>query len=62
MQRILVPCDFSEQAISSFRMATEFASQSNREIHLLHVVELPVLHDSMLMPTLSFEESLLKEL
>jgi nucleotide-binding universal stress UspA family protein len=62
MQRILVPCDFSEQAISAFRMATEFASQSNREIHLLFIVELPVLHDSMLMPTLSFEESLLKEL
>lgn len=62
MQKILVPCDFSEQAISAFRMATDLASQSNRELHLLYVVELPVLHDSMLMPTLSFEESLLNEL
>ncbi|MDH4092846.1 MAG: universal stress protein [Cyclobacteriaceae bacterium] len=62
MQKILVPCDFSEQAISAFRFALDLARQSNREVHLLHVIELPVMHDSMLMPTLSFEATLLKEL
>jgi len=62
MKKILVPCDFSEQATSAFRFALDMAQQSNREVHLLHVIELPVMHDSMLMPTLSFESTLLKEL
>ena len=31
-------------------------------VHLLHVIEVPVMHDSLLMPTLSFEATLLKEL
>jgi len=62
MQKILVPCDFSEQSISAFRLASDLAQQSNGEIHLLHVIEVPVMHDSLLMPTLSFEATLLKEL
>lgn len=62
MQKILVPCDFSEQAVSAFRFAIDLAQQSNREVHLLHVVELPVMHDTMMMPALSFEATLLKEL
>lgn len=62
MQKILVPSDFSEQAISAFRLAMDLAEKSNREVHLLHVIELPVIHDSMLMPTLTFEATLLKEL
>jgi nucleotide-binding universal stress UspA family protein len=62
MKKILVPCDFSEQAICAFRMAIDLSEQSKREVHLLHVVELPVMHDSMLMPTLAFEATLLKEL
>ena len=62
MKRILVPCDFSEQAINAFRFAVDIAAQSKGEIHLVHVVELPVLHDTMLMPVLSFEEALFEEL
>ncbi len=62
MKKILVPCDFSEQAICAFRTAIDLSEQSKREVHLLHVVELPVMHDSMLMPTLAFEATLLKEL
>ena len=62
MQKILVPSDFSEQAMSAFRLAMDLAEKSNREVHLLHVIELPVIHDSMLMPTLTFEATLLKEL
>ncbi len=61
MQKILVPCDFSPQAISAFRFAIDIAKASGK-IHLLNVVELPVLHDSILMPVLSFEQQLLKDL
>ncbi len=62
MQKILVPCDFSKPAINAFRFALDIASQSKGAIHLLHVIELPVLHDTVLMPVLNFEEQLLQEL
>jgi len=62
MKKILVPCDFSEQAIEAFRLGLEIAERSKGEVHLLNVVELPVMHDTVLMPVLSFEEALLKEL
>jgi len=62
MKKILVPCDFSKPAINAFRFAVDVAAKSNGTVHLLHVVELPVLHDTVLMPVLSFEEQLLNEM
>ncbi len=62
MKKILVPCDFSKPAINAFRMALDFAVQSKGAIHLLNVIEMPVLHDSTLMPTLNFQEEFMKEM
>jgi len=62
MKKILVPYDFSRTAVNAYRFALDVASQSGGTVHLLNVVELPVLHDSLLMPVLNFEEELLKEL
>ena len=62
MKKILVPCDFSKQAINAYRSALDIAAASKGTIHLLNIVELPVLHDTVLMPVLNFEEELLKEL
>lgn len=62
MKKILVPCDFSKPAINAFRFALDVAIRSKGTIRLVHVVELPVLHDTLLMPVLNFEEELLKEL
>lgn len=62
MEKILVPCDFSSQSVNAFRVALDLARMSNGEVHLVNVVELPVMHDTVLMPVLSFEETLLKEL
>lgn len=62
MKTILVPCDFSKPAINAYRFALDIASQSKGEIHLLHVIELPVMYDTVMMPVLNFEEQLLKEL
>ena len=62
MKKILVPCDFSKQAINAYRSAVHLAASSKGVIHLLNVVELPVLHDSVLMPVLNFEEQLLQDL
>jgi nucleotide-binding universal stress UspA family protein len=62
MKKILVPCDFSKQAINAYRYALTVAGQSKGTIYLLHVIELPVLHDTVLMPVLNFEEALFREL
>ena len=62
MKKILVPCDFSLPSVSAYRVALDIAQMSGGEIHLVNVIELPVLHDTVLMPVLSFEEALLQEL
>lgn len=62
MKRILVPCDFSGPAVEAFRFALDIAAKSGGEVMLLHTIELPVLHDTTLMPTLNFEEQALKDL
>jgi nucleotide-binding universal stress UspA family protein len=62
MKKMLVPCDFSKPAISAFRYALDIAAQTNGTIHLVHVIELPLMHDTVLMPVLNFEEQLLKDL
>ena len=62
MEKILVPCDFSEQAIHAFRLAIDIANTSSAEVHVLHVIELPIMHDDVLTPLPSFDENLLKEL
>ncbi len=62
MKKILVPCDFSTPARHAFRSALSVAARSGGEVHVLHVIELPVLHDAVLMPVLSLEETLFREL
>lgn len=62
MKKILVPCDFSKPAINAYRQALGIAAQSMSVVHLLHVIEPPIMNDTMLMPTLNFEEELMKEM
>ena len=57
-----MPCDFSEQAISAFRLAIEIARSSSAEVHILNVIELPIMHDDVLTSMPSFDETLLREL
>ena len=60
MKKILVPCDFSEPSVQAFRFAVDIASQSRGEIHLLNVVELPVLYNEAVV--MSFEQAYFKEM
>ena len=62
MKKIVVPCDFSESAVQAFKFAVEIANQSNGEVMLLNVIELPVIHENVMMPTFSFEDTYLKEM
>ncbi|MDZ4714379.1 MAG: universal stress protein [Cytophagales bacterium] len=59
MKRILVPCDFSEPSVEAFKFAVEVAARSGGTIHLLNVVELPVLYDSAAV--LSFEQAFMDD-
>lgn len=56
VKRILVPCDFSEQSLNALKFAIQLERTSKAEIHLLYVIDLPILYDTLLMPTLYFEE------
>jgi len=62
MKRILVPCDFSDPAVQAFKFAVEVARKGGGEVILLNVIELPVMSDSVLMPSLSFEEVFIKDM
>lgn len=61
MKKILVPCDFSNTAIQAFRFACEIATLSKGEVFLLNVIELPSMHNSLLVPIQAYENEFLKE-
>jgi nucleotide-binding universal stress UspA family protein len=62
MKKILVPCDFSEPSIQAFKFALEIAGKSNGQVILLHIVEVPVMHDTMINPVMDFEISFFKDM
>lgn len=62
MEKILVPCDFSEEATNAFRLAIDMAHILSAEIDVVTVIELPIMHEDVLTPMASFDETLLKEL
>jgi nucleotide-binding universal stress UspA family protein len=61
MKKVLVPYDFSEQAISALRFALDIEKEAKCELHLLHVVKMPVLQHSAVMPISSVEEDMLHD-
>lgn len=61
MKKILVPTDFSEQSSNALRFAIDLASKSGGEIILLHVIPLPTLHDSPLIPIDTYRQPLVDE-
>src|SRR5687768_5471748 len=62
MKKVFVPVDFSGQSISAFRFALDIAAKSHGSVHLLHVISLPVLHDSPFFVAESFRKQLYDEL
>ncbi|MEX2231376.1 MAG: universal stress protein [Cyclobacteriaceae bacterium] len=62
MKKILVPCDFSKPAINAFRFALDIACKSKAVVHLLNVIELPAIHDPIIMPVMTFEKGFMTEL
>lgn len=62
MKKLLVPCDFSKPAIHAFKFALDIAAKSaNAKVHVLYIIEVSAMHDSILMPVLSFEEQIFND-
>ncbi len=62
MAKILVPCDFSKQAINAYRFALDIAARAKGIVYVVNNIQLPVVHDTFLMPMLSFEKGLVKDM
>ncbi len=62
MKNLLIPCDFSAPAINGYRLGLDLVARSQGTLHVLHVMELPVIHESVLSPVMAFEQQLFKEL
>ncbi len=61
MKNILVPCDFSAPAVNAFRLALDIASQSKGVVHVVNVVELPVVGDPGVMQVVTLDETFFAE-
>src|SRR5688500_8893781 len=62
MKKILESCEFSKPAITAFRFALDIARKSKGVVHLLNVIELPAIHDPLIMPMVTFEKDFMTEL
>jgi nucleotide-binding universal stress UspA family protein len=62
MKRLLVPFDFSVPAKAALETALSLAGSQLTEVYSLHIIELPVLQDPMLMPVASIETGLYGDL
>lgn len=61
MKNILVPYDFSTQATHALKFALAMPGKHST-VHLLNVIELGAMHDPLLMPALSFEDEMFREM
>jgi len=61
MKKILVPTDFSVPATQALQFAALTAQISSGSIHLMHVVDLPIIQDSFLTPTIYVDDSIVKD-
>ena len=62
MKKILVPCDFSKPAVNAFRFAMDIALKSKAMVQLINVIELPVVHDTIVTPVMTFEKGFMSDL
>lgn len=61
MKRILVPTDFSAPAQQALQFAVNIAEVNRGQIHLVHVVDLPLINESLLSPTAYVDDTIVKD-
>ncbi|WP_221393561.1 universal stress protein [Dyadobacter sp. NIV53] len=52
MKKILVPCDFSDEAMQAYKFAWDIASANDGELIVLHVVDLTLFLTAVSMRSL----------
>jgi nucleotide-binding universal stress UspA family protein len=63
MKRILVPCDFSEPALQAYYFAMNIAGQSNADVFVLKVIDLPFVYETSFGASpYSFDPGIMKDL
>lgn len=62
MKTILVPCDFSKTALNAFSFALDVAERSEAVIHLVHVIDVPVVYDAAFVPAVPADATLYNDL
>jgi nucleotide-binding universal stress UspA family protein len=61
MKRILVPTDFSAPAMQALQFAVDIADRSRGQVHLVHIVDLPIINNSLLSPSIYVDDSIVKD-
>jgi nucleotide-binding universal stress UspA family protein len=46
MKKILLPTDFSPSSLAAYKFAIDFASVSNAELTVMHVIDIPVIQET----------------
>jgi nucleotide-binding universal stress UspA family protein len=46
MKRILIPTDFSDSSLASFKFALDLAKEANARLFVVHMIELPILPET----------------
>ena len=63
MKKILVPCDFSNEALQAYEFAMNIATPSAGEVFILNVIDLPISYETSFgAPVYYFDDNLIKEL
>ncbi len=63
MKKILVPCDFSDAAIQAYYFAMNIAIETNAEVFVLKVIDLPFMYETTFAGTpYTFDPGIYKEL
>lgn len=63
MKNILVPCDFSKPSEEAFKFAVRIASQTDGQIHVIHIIDITFLKgDSTVSNSYVFNVNFLKDL
>ncbi len=62
MKNILVPCDFSTSSLNAYKVAIDIASMSNGKVHVVNVIELPAVPNTVFTPVRVLGLPLMREM
>jgi nucleotide-binding universal stress UspA family protein len=61
MKTILVPTDFSPASMNAYRFAVDYALRAKAEVVVVHVIDIPVLNETVLFPPYLYAQDMFRE-